>query len=204
MILINLLPHRELARRRARDAYNVMLGLAAVIGLVIAGVIYLGYQAAIENQQSRNTFLSTENAHLDNEIKEITGLEDEIAALKARQRAVESLQSNRNLPVHLFNDTMLMLPDGLYLNSMKQDGQDILFTGVAQSQERVSELLRNLSSKNARWLSKPELIEIKADQLTLTPRDQRRVYDFTVRAMLGRSSEAASAQQATIKIKDRT
>jgi type IV pilus assembly protein PilN len=201
VILINLLPHRELARQRAKDAYNVMLGLAAVLGLIIAGAIYLGYQAAIDRQQSRNAFLAAEDARLDNEIKEITGLRGEIAALEARQQAVESLQANRNLPVHLFNDTMRMLPDGLYLNSLKQEGPNILFTGVAQSQERVSELLRNLSSNDIEWLAKPELIEIKSDQLTLTPHEQRRVYNFTVRAILGRASEAASAQQAAVKTK---
>jgi len=197
VILINLLPHRDAARKRARDVYNVMLVLAVVAGALIAGCIYLGYQIAIENQQSRNAFLAAENARLDNEIKDIAQLQSEIAALKARQQAVESLQTNRNLPVHLFNDTVRMLPEGMYLIGLKQEGQNVLFTGVAQSQERVSELLRNLSSGSSAWLIKPELVEIKANQLALSQRDQRRVYDFTVRAMLAPASQPASAQQAT-------
>ena len=195
MILINLLPHRELARKRAKEKYNVLLVVAAAIGALIAGGVYLGYQVAINGQQSRNAFLSAENARLDNQIKDVAELQTEIAALKVRQQAVESLQTNRNLPVHLLNDTVRLLPDGVYLNSVKQEGQDVLFTGVAQSQERVSELLRNFSSGNSEWLIKPELVEIKADQLALNPQDQRRVYDFTVRAMLAQASGAASTQQ---------
>jgi len=197
VILINLLPHRELARKRARDAYNVMLVLAAVAGALIAGGIYLGYQVAIDAQQSRNAFLNKENARLDNEIKDVADLQSQIAALKARQQAVESLQANRNLPVHLLNGAVRMLPDGVYLTDIKQEGKNILFTGVAQSQERVSELLRNLSSKNSEWLTKPELIEIKADQLALSSRDQRRVYNFTVRVMLVQLGETPSTRQTT-------
>jgi type IV pilus assembly protein PilN len=188
-----------MARKRAQNAFNVRMVLAALVGGVIAAVIYMVYDVAIENQLSSNRYLTTENARLDDQIKNVAGLKGEIAALKARQQAVESLQTNRNLPVHLLNDTAQLLPNGMYLNGMKQEGQDILFTGVAQSQEQVSELLRQLSSSNSQWLTQPELIEIKSDQLTLNPRDQRRVYDFTVRAMLGQASQAASAQQAASK-----
>lgn len=190
MILINLLPHRELARKRARDSYHWLLVLAVIIGIVIAIGVYLIYQMEIESQQSRNDFLNMENGQLNNKIKDVTGLQGEIAALEAREQAVETLQINRNLPVHLFDDTVRLLPDGMYLNGIKQEGRNILFTGVAQSQERVSELLRNLSSGKSQWLTKPELIEIKSDQLALNPRDQRRVYDFTVRVMLERAGQA--------------
>jgi type IV pilus assembly protein PilN len=196
VILINLLPHRELARKRAKDAYNVMLVLAAAAGALIAGGIYLGYQVAIDGQQSRNMFLINENARLDNEIKDVADLQSQIAALKTRQQAVESLQANRNLPVHLLNGTVRMLPDGMYLSGIKQEGKNILFMGVAQSQERVSELLRNLSSKNNEWLTKPELIEIKSDQLALSSRDQRRVYSFTVRVILARFGETTPSTPA--------
>jgi type IV pilus assembly protein PilN len=204
VILINLLPHRESARKRAKDTYNVLLVLAAILGALIAVGIYLAYQVEIESQQSRNAFLSAENKRLDNEIKDVATLQSEIAALRARQHAVESLQVNRNLPVYLLNETVRMLPDGMYLSSIKQEDQNVLFTGVAQSQERVSELLRNLSFKDNVWLTKPELIEIKADQLALSPRDQRRVYDFTVRAVLGEQqpgNEVASGQRAAVKTK---
>jgi type IV pilus assembly protein PilN len=89
----------------------------------------------------------------------------------------------------------------MYLNGIKQDGQNILLTGVAQSQGRVSDLLRNLSASSSQWLNNPQLIEIKADQLALSPRDQRRVYDFTVRVLLGQPDEAASTQRAATKTK---
>ena len=132
---------------------------------------------------------------LDNEIKEVATLEEEIAALKARQQAVENLQADRNLPVHLMNEAVLQLPDGIYLKNIKQENQNVLLTGVAQSNERVSELLRNLS-RNSEWVSRPELIEIVASNLALSPKEQRRVYNFTVRVQLQRASDAQKAASA--------
>ena len=188
MILINLLPHREAARKRRRDAFNVTLGLALLVGLVIAGLIYLWYQAQISDQQGRNTYLQGEIGKLETQIKEIANIEAEIAALKARQSAVENLQADRNLQVHLLNELVKQLPDGTYITSLKQENQSIAITGVAQSNERVSELLRNLSD-NTPWLAKPDLVEITAGTVALSPRDQRRVANFNVRFRLVRSSE---------------
>ena len=188
MILINLLPHREAARKRRRDAFNVTLGLALLVGLVIAGLIYLWYQAQISDQQGRNTYLQGEIGKLETQIKEIANIEAEIAALKARQSAVENLQADRNLQVHLLNELVKQLPDGTYITSLKQENQSIAITGVAQSNERVSELLRNLSD-NTPWLAKPDLVEITAGTVVLSPRDQRRVANFNVRFRLVRSSE---------------
>ena len=131
MILINLLPHREMARKRARQVFNTSLGAAAVLGALIAGGVYLWYQGQISGQQDRNTFLTGEIKKLDNEIKEVATLEEEIAALKARQQAVENLQADRNLPVHLMNEAVLQLPDGIYLKNIKQENQNVLLTGVA-------------------------------------------------------------------------
>ena len=195
MILINLLPHREMARKRARQLFNASLGMSAVLGALIAGGIYLWYQNEISTQQDRNAFLTSEIKKLDEEIKEVATLQEEIAALKARQQAVENLQADRNLPVHLLNESVLQLPDGIYLKSIKQESQNVLMTGVAQSNERVSELLRNLS-RNSEWVSKPELIEIVASNLALSPREQRRVYNFTVRVQLQRASDALAAASA--------
>ena len=196
MILINLLPHREAARKRRRDAFNVTLGLALLVGLVRAGLIYLWYQAQISDQQGRNAYLQGEIGKLETQIKEIANIEAEIAALKARQNAVENLQADRNLQVHLLNELVKQLPDGTYITSLKQENQSIAITGVAQSNERVSELLRNLSD-NTPWLAKPDLVEITAGTVALGPRDQRRVANFNVRFRLMRSSEvqknAASA-----------
>lgn len=196
MILINLLPHREMARKQARQIFNAALGLAAIAGLLISGLIYLWYQGEISNQQDRNALLGVEIKKLDNEIKEIASLQDEITALKARQEAVENLQADRNLPVHLMNDAVRLLPAGIYLKGIKQENQNVLINGVAQSNERVSEFLRNLS-RGGEWVTKPELIEIVAGSLSLSPREQRRVYDFKIRVQLQRASDVASAAQAT-------
>lgn len=195
MILINLLPHREMARKRARQVFNASLGMAALAGAAVAGGIYLWLQSEISAQQGRNQFLAAEIASLDEQIKEVASLEAEIAALKARQEAVENLQSDRNMSVHLMNEAVRQLPDGIYLRNIKQEGQNVLIAGSAQSNERVSELLRNLS-RNSEWVTKPELVEIVAANMALGPREQRRVYDFTLRVQLQRASDVASAASA--------
>ncbi|HNE59631.1 MAG TPA: PilN domain-containing protein [Ottowia sp.] len=200
MILINLLPHREMARKKARQVFNTSLVGSVLLGALVAGGVYLWLQNQISNQQERNGFLTSEIKKLDEEIKEVATLQDEIAALKARQQAVEDLQANRNLPVHLLNESVLQLPDGIYLKGIKQDGQNVLLTGVAQSNERVSELLRNLS-RHSDWVSKPELIEIVASNLALSAREQRRVYNFTMRVQLQRASAAQAAASAAPRAK---
>jgi len=195
MILINLLPHREMARQRARQVFNVSLILAVIVGVVIGALIYFGIEAAVTVQENRNQFLRGEVKKLDKEIEEVASLQQEIDALKARQTAVENLQADRNMPVHLLNEAVRQLPDGMYLKSIKQENQSVLLSGVAQSNERVSQLLRNLSNKSE-WITKPELIEIVAADVTLGPNNQRRAFNFTVRAQLQRASEAASAAPA--------
>lgn len=195
MILINLLPHREIARKKRQDAFNVSLALAAVVGVLVCGVVYLWYDLQISHQQGRNNFLQAENRRLDEKIKDIANLQAEIAALRARQQAVEDLQGDRNQTVHLLNELARQLPEGVFVTSMKQDGVTVSLVGTAQSNERVSELLRNLSN-NSPWLSKPELVEIVASSIALTPRDSRRVANFTMRVKLRRPTEAAAAAAA--------
>jgi len=195
VILINLLPHREAARKRRREVFFISLGAAAVLGGVIAGGIYGWYQVQISNQQDRNTLLQTEIKKLEAQIKDIATLQQEIAALRARQQAVEDLQADRNLPVHLLNEMVKQLPDGVYLTSMKQEAQVVTITGMAQSNERVSELLRNLNGKSP-WIAKPELIEIQSASVQLSPRDTRRVSNFTMKVRLLRASEAQKAASA--------
>ncbi|MHB8951261.1 MAG: PilN domain-containing protein [Rhodoferax sp.] len=195
MILINLLPHREAARKRRKDAFNVSLGLAALTGGLLAGAVFLAFQSQISAQQGRNQMLQTEIKRFDAQIKDIAGLESEITALRARQQAVEDLQADRNLPVHLLTELVKQLPDGVYIVSMRQDNQTVTLQGVAQSNERVSELLRNLGN-NTPWFSKPELIEIVAGSVTLPPREQRRVANFTIRVHLMRASEAEKSRVA--------
>lgn len=195
MILINLLPHREAARKRRRDAFNVSIGLSFLIGGLIAGMIYMWFQGRITDQQGRNNLLTSEIKRLEGQIKDIAGLEAEIAALRARQQAVEDLQADRNVPVHLMTELVRQFPDGVYILNMKQDRQSVQLQGVAQSNERVSELLRNLANGTP-WFSRPELIEIVAGTVTLAPRDVKRVSNFTVRVQLTRASEAQKAAQA--------
>jgi type IV pilus assembly protein PilN len=195
VILINLLPHREAARKRRQDIFNISLGVAALVGGMLAGLIYLWFQAQSSVQQGKNELLQTEIKRFDTQIKDIAGLEAEIAALRARQQAVEDLQADRNLPVHLLTELVRQLPDGVYITSMRQDGQNVALQGVAQSNERVSELMRNLAN-NTPWFSKPDLIEIVAGAVALTPRDQRRVANFTMRVRLTRASEAEKARVA--------
>lgn len=197
MILINLLPHRETARKRRKELFNVGLGLAALSGGLLAGLVFLWFQAQISSQQDRNQMLQTEIKRFDAQIKDIAGLEAEIAALRARQQAVEDLQSDRNLPVHLLAEIVRQLPEGIYVNSVRQSGQSVALQGVAQSNERVSELLRNLSN-NSPWFSRPELIEIVAGSVTLAPRDQRRVANFKINVKLVRATEANKAKSASL------
>ncbi|KAB2906642.1 MAG: PilN domain-containing protein [Burkholderiaceae bacterium] len=192
MILINLLPHREAARKRRKEAFQATMFASFLLGLVIAGAIYWWFQMMIEEQQGKNTFLQSEIKVLEGQIKEIASIEEEIAALRARQKAVEDLQSDRNLPVHLLNELVKQLPDGVYITSLKQADQVITMQGMAQSNERVSEMLRNLAN-NTPWFSKPELVEIVAANVALTPRDQRRVASFNLRFRLMRTSEAQKA-----------
>jgi type IV pilus assembly protein PilN len=195
VILINLLPHREAARKRKREAFFAGLAGSAVAGGIIAGAVYLWYAAQISGQQSKNLVLQTENKKLDEQIKDIANLQTEIAGLRARQQAVEDLQADRNMPVHLLNELVIQLPDGVYLTSVRQENQLVFVTGTAQSNERVSELLRNLAYKSP-WLTKPELVEITAGSVALTPRDQRRVANFTMRVRLLRASELQKAAAA--------
>jgi type IV pilus assembly protein PilN len=187
VILVNLLPHREAARKRRREVFFATLGLAALVGGLICGAVYSWYLAQIEGQRSKNTFLATEIKRLEGQIKDIATLQEEIAALRARQNAVEDLQGNRNLPVYLLSELVKQLPDGVYINAMRQENQTVLISGVAQSNERVSELLRNLGN-NSPWLTKPELVEITAGTVALTSRDQRRVANFSMRIGLKRAS----------------
>lgn len=193
--LINLLPHREEARKRRRESFFASLGVAALVGGVVAGAIYLWYAAQISGQQSRNLVLQTEIKRLEGQIKDIANLQAEIAALRARQQAVEDLQADRNMPVHLLNELVRQLPDGVYVTGLRQDGQTVTMGGVAQSNERVSELLRNLGN-NSPWLTRPELIEIVAGSVNLGGRDVRRVSNFTMRVRILRASEAQKAAAA--------
>ena len=196
MILVNLLPHREAARKRKRELFFATLGIAALLGGLISSAVYSWYQSQISVQKDKSSLLRNEITKLEGQIKDVAGLQREINALRARQTAVEDLQGNRNLPVYLLAELVKQLPDGVFINSMKQDNQTVLLTGVAQSNERVSELLRNLNN-NSPWLTRPELVEITASTIALTPRDQRRVSNFSMRVALKRASDQLKPPAST-------
>ena len=185
MILINLLPHREERRKRRKTAFFVGLGLAAVAGLAIIGIWYLVVQQLTSNQQDRNQFLSAEIRKLEIQIKDIAALKAEIDSLKARQKAVEDLQTDRNIPVHVLNELVRQTPEGIYFTSIKQDGQVLTVNGIAQTNERVSELLRN-TAYNSEWLTRPELVEIKVTNIQTATRGQSRLFDFSMRVSIKR------------------
>jgi type IV pilus assembly protein PilN len=196
VILINLLPHREEKRKRRKAAFFLGLGLAAATGVVIAALWYMVLQQMISAQQERNNFLSAEIRKLEAEIKDVATLRAEIDALKARQQAVEDLQTDRNIPVHMLNELVKQTPEGIYYTTVKQDGQVLTLTGVAQTNERVSELLRN-TGNNSEWLTRPELVEIKVATVKDAGREVRRLYDFSMRVSIKRPQAEAAADAAS-------
>ncbi len=188
MILINLLPHRETARKRRREEFNASLGVAALVGALLSGLNYLWFQSQIAAQQQKNQTLQTANNQFDSQIKDVAGIETEIAALLARQRAVEDLQADRNLPVLLLADLAKQIPNGVYVTSLQQDNLNVTLKGVAQSNERVSEFLKNLGSLSE-FFSHPELDEILTVMVNVSAKEQRRAASFTIRVRLIRARE---------------
>jgi len=187
-IRINLLPYREERRKAQRKHLAVLAGmvaaLAAAIVILIHGII-AGYIAI---QTDRNDFLKKENAGLDKEIAEIRKLRDEIAALLARKQVIERLQSDRAQAVYLLDQMVRQVPDGIYLKAVKQQGQKVFLNGYAQSNARVSTLMRNFASSP--HLENPELVEIKSATV-----NSKRVSEFTMNVNL-KSLEAESAKDA--------
>ena len=192
MILINLLPHREEKRKRKKIAFFAGLGLAAAAGLAIVGGWYVVVDQLKTAQQERNQFLSAEISKLEKEITDIANLKAEIASLTARQKAVEDLQIDRNLPVHILNELVKQTPEGMFFTGVKQDGQVLTITGIAQTQERVSEFLRN-TAYNSEWLVSPDLIESKATIVTAANKEQKRLFDFSVRVTVKRPQDKVPA-----------
>jgi type IV pilus assembly protein PilN len=158
-VRINLLPHRE-QKRQARQRQFVSTAVLLVIaGLGVVGLVHFVLASQIDGQNSRNALLKTEIVKLDEQIKEIDKLREQIAQVLSRKQVVETLQANRNESVHLLDQLVRQLPDGIYLRSIRQAGSKITLIGYAQSNARVSTLMRNVQSSP--WLSSPELVEIK-------------------------------------------
>lgn len=176
---INLLPHREERRKRSRQHFAVLGGLTAALGLAIVGAGYLYINGMIDRQNDRNVFLKSEIAKLDKEIAEIKKLKDEIAALLARKQIIETLQADRAQTVHLLDQLVRQMPEGVYLRNLKQKGLAVSLQGYAQSNARVSTLMRNIESSP--WLTSPTLIEIKAARV-----GSKRLAEFNMNLQLKR------------------
>jgi type IV pilus assembly protein PilN len=194
MIRINLLPHREAKRKQKQAAFIAMLVLGGLLGVAVVLLVGGWNASRIAIQEQRNAALSTENAELDKKIKDIATLKEEINALKSRQQAVEDLQGDRNQPVYLFDELVRQTPEGVYLKSFEQNGQRVVLNGYAQSQERVAELLRNLSG-NSPWLERPELTEVKAATLTQAQsKVVRKAVEFTLAVAIKRARDAEEGE----------
>jgi type IV pilus assembly protein PilN len=195
MIGINLLPYREERRQLRRTRFYVYSGIAAIVGVFCVFIIGGYIDLEVSSQESRNRVLTEENQKLDGQIKEIAGLRQEIEALKARHKSVQDLQGDRNMAVFLLDDLIKFVPEGAYIKSLKQDAMKITVVGVANSNERVSELMRNIQTAN--FVNMPELIEIKAVLANPNAKDKDitnapKFYEFILAFHLKKAADVAS------------
>ena len=180
MIRINLLPHREEARNARRQQFYVTAGLVSVLAIMIVFAGYTINSGYISAQDGANDFLKREIAVLDKQIDQIKRLKEQTQALLSRKKVIENLQRDRGETVYLLSEMVKQVPEGVYLKSMKQDGLKVNMMGYAQSNARVSTLMRNLDASP--WLEKPELIEVKAGVL-----NGRRINEFAMNVTLRRA-----------------
>jgi len=192
---INLLPHREERRKRARTHFAVLGAMTAALGLVIVAGGWFIYQQRISQQEDRNKFMKSEIAKLDKEIDEIKEVKDKIAALLARKQVIETLQADRVQSVYLLDELVRQMPEGVFLRSLKQTGPNVQLFGYAQSNARVSTLMRNIESSP--WLSNPNLVEIRAVTL-----GKMRISEFNMRLALKRPDVASAKSGAKDAPKD--
>jgi type IV pilus assembly protein PilN len=176
---VNLLPHRAERRARERRHFATLAALTAALGLAIVGMTHVFFSNVLQTQLDRNTFLKGEIARLDQEIAEIKKLKDEIQALLARKTVIETLQRDRAQTVYLLDQLVRQMPEGVYLTTVKQRGLGVSLAGVAQSNARVSTLMRNIESSP--WLENPVLVEIRATTI-----DKRRLSAFNLNLSLKR------------------
>ena len=160
MIRINLLPHRQLKREQRKKQMAVGAGIAVAIGLVVGLLGHTYLSGRVDTQRMRNAYLSEETKKLDTQIEKIKGIKEQTADLMARKQVVEGLQTSRAESVHLIDQLVRQLPEGVWIKTVKQTGQIVNIIGYAQTNGRISTLMRNIDSSE--WLEKPELVEIKA------------------------------------------
>jgi type IV pilus assembly protein PilN len=189
MIRINLLPHREIKRAQRQRQFFVFAALGASLALAIVLGVHGVISGLNDRQMARNHYLEAEIAKLDKQIEEIKRLKEQTQALLARKQVVESLQANRNQAVQLLDQLVRQLPEGVYLKSVKQSGEKVNITGYAQSNARVSTLMRNLESSP--WLEAPNLIEIKSVETKTFNQPATRLSEFTLSVALTRSQSAS-------------
>jgi type IV pilus assembly protein PilN len=180
MIRINLLPHREEKRKQRRQQFFVVSALMVALGAAV-GLLGHTYMAGnIERQERKNAIFEAEIASLDKEIAEIKRLREQIDALVARKQVIEALQGNRAESVHVFNELVHRMPEGVYLRALKQSGTRVALSGYAQSNSRVSNLMRGLDESPQ--LELPDLVEVKS-----AIKDERRLSDFTLNISIERA-----------------
>ena len=186
MIRINLLPHRQERRKAQRKHLAILAGMVAALGIAIAVMVHGVFAGYLSIQNDRNDFIKKENARLDKEIDEIKKLKVEIASLLARKQVIERLQTDRAQPVYLLEQLVRQVPDGVYIRSFKQQGLKVSVQGYAQSNARVSTLMRNIASSP--YLEKPDLVEIKAAAV-----NNKRVAEFSMNLSLKQQKTADDA-----------
>jgi type IV pilus assembly protein PilN len=187
MIRINLLPHRAEKRRNRLIQFGVLSGISVLLGALLVGFVHAAISTQISYQERRNGYLKQETAILDKQIAEIRKLREQTQSLLARKEAVEKLQSDRSDVVHLLDQMLRILPDGVYLKTLKQTGNKINVVGYAQSNARISTLMRAI--EDSPWLDSPALVEIHA-----TSADGARVSQFTLTFNLTKQAAAAGAK----------
>jgi len=193
MIRINLLPHREEARKRRQQQFGVLAGIAFVLGALVAGAVWLFLDQQVTQQQANVAYMKGEIAKLDKQIEEIRKIREETASLLAKKQVVEGLQSNRSEPVQLLDQLLRQLPEGVYLKNVKQTGAKVNVSGYAQSNARVSTLMRNLGASP--YLENPVLVEIKA--VPAPDKSGSRVNEFTMNIAIKRAqAEAATGKSS--------
>jgi type IV pilus assembly protein PilN len=179
MIRINLLPHREAARKERREQFFVLAGLVTVLATLIVFAVYTLIAGYVSNQESSNDFLKKEISTLDKQLDQIKRLKEQTQALLSRKQVIENLQRDRGETVYLLSELVKQVPEGVYLKSLKQDGLKVSITGYAQSNARVSALMRTIEASP--WLEDPQLIEVKASVL-----NGRRINEFGMTFVLTR------------------
>ena len=194
MIRVNLLPHREEARKRRQQQFGVLAGITVVIGALVAGAVWLFLDQQVTKQQQNVAYMKGEIAKLDKQIEEIRKIREETASLLAKKQVVEGLQSNRSEPVQLLDQLLRQLPEGVYLKNVKQTGAKVNLSGYAQSNARVSTLMRNLGASP--YLENPELVEIKA--VPAPDKSGSRVNEFNMNISIKRAQAEPTGRARTV------